>query len=314
MRIALPELDHSPFTLASDLIDAAGRPLGELHARPAVQVGVDFTLARCPYGGSRAGHWMNRSALRATSRQLKVAVAGLHGWRAALTGDGWLDGEGPPDDLGVWGLAMASLSGAGLLLRAEAVPTEAEATLHKVLLGVAALAWASVVVWAHAPASGPRSVVEWLAFAEQTGMLVHGGSGRACAGAPAHLELVFAALLEGAPDPSPARGPGPDGVAYGRAVRQVELARVVAVLRVPSAAPLDGLVPDWAGHLCGGLEPPICGKVLARLEADPRTRGGALDAVGTDPLRAARRQLRRAVAGLDPVGERPPGGAPRSRR
>ena len=289
------EVHRSPFSLGMDLLDTSGRPVGELHASPAAQEGVDFELVRCPYSGTRLGRPMNASAGRVTARHHRDAVALLRAWRVGVCQDGWCPGSGPLDDLGAWGLSMVALARMGLLIRDGGRPSEAEATLHKVLMGVAALAWAGVVVHAFSDAPPRRTAAEWMAFAEQTGMLVHGGSERACAGAPGRMLEVFDVLAGELDGPVALWGSGARALAYGRAVRDLEVSRAVAVLRQNGGVEGVSVPDDWCGHLCDGLSARLTREVLDRLETDPRTGRLVRETSRRDPLERGRLRVLAAV-------------------
>jgi len=291
------ELAHSPFSLALDLPDTTGRPVGELTASPPARQGHAFELTKCPFRGVRLGHDMNATALRITAQHQRQALASIQAWRDAQVDDLWLQQDRPADALGVWGLSIAILGLAGLRLRQGRTLTAAEATVHKVLMGVAALAWAALVVYHRPGARSPETADDWLAFGETTGMLVHGRTQRACAGSPARIREVFDVLLGHARVPSDLWLPQPEDVAYGRAVRQLELARAVIVLR-RAVAPVRFEVPDdWCGHLCDGLPAEHVRSILKRLRDDPRTGQTVQAAERADSLDAWQQGVLSALAG-----------------
>ncbi len=165
--------------LAIELLDADGRPLGEVAARSYASTAT--RLVRCPYHDRRRGVPMNASAFD----QLRAA------WKPLLSAAGALsDGTA----LGAWRAAVG-LVGAPVLFAeqnpGQPVPIELSAG-YKATLGFTQTLTSLLLRAGDRPFAELGTGAELFAYLDQQGWLL--GQTQACAGSPRMIEELWTAL------------------------------------------------------------------------------------------------------------------------
>lgn len=261
----------SPFLAGADIIDDEGRPLGELHAPAAAREGVEFAIKTSPYSGVRKGRPMNASALVQARGHWAAAVQRLEGWRAARPRT--MDRDAGTEALRMWWLTACVLCWPTWQQRWVDAPLSGEAaTLHKALQGVATLTWIGVTRDALEDAPEVRSPEDWLALGEETTVLVHGDTGRACAGPPRHILAILGVLMGEGEGVGPA--PPAASVPFAEAMAAIEIGRatLAAAMRASGQEPDPG---DWTGFLVGQLSVRQAQRLLVHLVDNPLSRPAA---------------------------------------